>query len=675
MHERSHPGHDLEALLARAARVRALARGLCSDAAAQEDLAQEALLVALERPEGGTAPTAWFRRVLERLSLDRARSDGARRTREQRVARAEAQPSTLDLVARADLQRRLVEEVLALAEPYRSTLLERWFEERSPEQIARRLGISASTVRTRLARGQALLRERLERREGTNWMSALAALGADGGAPAVSATTLASGGLLVATGTKLTLLAVTLALGAWWWARPAHEPAPLNGLLEARAASSTTPEADVTRSGEEREAVRDEVFIAPRENEAPAVVSPPPELSEDEAAALEARDGVFEGLKLRGLVIRGREPLESGTAWLAPGNRIAPNDPRQPWGGVLNPVPTPDGAAPRSTPIGPDGRFEFEFPQAFVYTLAIDDGSGVVRQHVFNALLRGRYNATVVILLGSATIAGHVYDERGAPCVGARVVVDQHLSRNTKARDFSALATTDERGAYVVRHLPAGSFQVGVAREPDPRSVLVDDEVELTLDVGEQAVLDFGRSTPLPVWRGSLLSRSGEPVSGVIVDLTDTSSGWQRRVAVVGGRFEFALAPGTYRASTKRIARYEEPIELALVELGEDGLERDIELPGTRLRGLLLDANTNAPPTELGAQTVAVRPRNHDYPAAFTDVILAPDGTFVLDGLWPGEWVVSGYPRKVEALGGGEASFTVRDSDTVVPLTVVLRSR
>ena len=675
MHERSQPDRDLDALLARASRVRALARGLCSDAAAQEDLTQDALLVALQRPGGEAAPLAWFRRVLERLAVDRARSEGTRRTRQQRVARAEAQPSTLDLVARADLQRRLVEEVLALDEPYRSTLVERWFEERTPDDIARRLGVPASTVRTRLARGHALLRERLERREGTNWMSALAALGAaHGGAPAAT-TTFATGGMLVATGTKLTLLAAVVALGALWWAWPAHDATQASGAPEARAASAPTPADDVTPNRQVSEPAREEVVVPRQETPTPAVAAPPPELSEAEAEELEAQDGVFEGLKLRGLVLRGREPLASGTAWLAPGNRIAPQDPRQPWGGVPNPVPTPAGTAPRSTPIGSDGRFEFEFPQAIGYTLAIDDGNGIVRQHVFNALLRERYDATVVIVLGSATIAGHVYDERGAPCVGARVVVDQSLSRNTMDRDFATIATTDEHGAYLVRHLPAGKFKVGVVRDPDPRSVLVDDEVELTLEVGQQAKLDFGRSTPLPVWRGSLLSRSGELVSGVIIDLTDTASGWRRSVAVVGGRFEFALAPGTYRASTERIALYRDTIELALIELGENGLERNLELPGTRLRGLLLDANTNAPPTELDKQSITVRPRDHDYPAALTDVILALDGTFVLDGLWPGEWVVSGFPRKPEALGGGEAMFTVREDDLVAPLTVRLLPR
>lgn len=674
MHERSQPDRDLDALLARAPRVRALARGLSSDAAAQDDLSQEALLAALQRPGGEAAPLAWFRRVLERLSVDRARSEGARRTREQRVARAEAQPSTLDMVARAELQRRLVEEVLALAEPYRSTLIERWFEERTPEQIARRIGVPASTVRTRLARGHALLRERLARREGTKWMSALAALGAaHGGAPAAT-TTLATGGMLVATGSKLTLLTVALALGALWWAWPADDATHGSGAPEARTASAQTPAAEVARSPEISEPARDEVQAPLQEEQPPAVAAPLPELSEDEAEELEARDGLFEGLKLRGLVIRGREPLQTGTAWLAPGNRIAPNDPRQPWGGVLNPVPTPDGA-PRSTPIGPDGRFEFEFPEALVYTLAIDDGSGIVRQHVFNALLGGRHSATVVIVLGSASIAGRVFDEHGAPCVGARVVVDQSLSRNTMGRWFSAHATTDEHGAYVVRHLPAGKFKVGVAREPDPRSVLVDDAVDVELEVSEQAKLDFGRSTPLPVWRGSLLSHSGEPVSGVIVDLTNTKSGWRRTVAIVGGRFEFALAPGTYRVTTDRIARYRDTVELALVELGEDGLKHDLLLPGTRLRGLLLDASTNAPPTELDKQSITIRPRDHDYPGAFVSVPLAPDGTFVLDGLWPGDWVLGGYPRNVQALSGGEASLTVRDGDLAVPLTVRLLPR
>ncbi len=671
----SGQAHDLEALLARSTRVRALARGLCVDAAAQEDLAQDALLIALRRPEGEAAPLAFFRRVMERLSLDRARSEGARRAREVHAARAEAQPSTLDLVARAELQRRLVEEVLALAEPYRSTLLERWFEERTPEEIAQRLRIPASTVRTRLARGQALLRERLERRQGKGWLSALAALG-DSRIEAPAATTaLATGGLLVATGTKLAGIAVALTLGMLWLLRSDGAPAR-SDTAQARGAQSELELQSTREPALELDPLaRSEVAAVQEASPAAEVVTVPPELSEAEAEELEAQDGLFEGWKFRGLVLRGREPLDSGTAWIAPGNRIAPRDPSQPWQGVLNPNPTPDGAEPRSTPIGPDGRFEFELPMGSFYTVAIDDGTGVVRQHVFNALLGGRDNATVVILLGSANIEGRVFDEHGAPCVGARVVVDQSVSRNTKGRDFTTIATTDEHGAYVVRHLPAGNFKVGVVREPDPRSVLVDDEVELGLKVGEQAKLDFGRSTPLPVWRGSLLSRSGEPASGVIVELCETARGWRRTVAIVDGRFEFALAPGTYRVTTDRIALYREAVELALVELGENGLERDIELPGTRLRGLLLEVSTNSPPTDLGGQRVTVRPRGHDHPGAFVDTLLAPDGSFVLDGLWPGEWIVGGHPRRVQALGGGEASILVREGERVAPLTVLLMPR
>ena len=264
------------------------------------------------------------------------------------------------MVARADLQRRLVEEVLALDEPYRSTLVERWFEGRTPEQIARRLGISDSTVRTRLAREHALLRERLQRREGTTWMSALAALGAAHGSAPAATTTLATGGTLVAAGTKLTLIAVAVALGALWWAWPAHDATQASGAPEARAASAPAPAGDVTPNRQVSEAARERVVVPRQETPTPAVASPPPELSEVEAEELEARDRVFEGLKLRGLVIRGREPLESGTAWLAQGNRIAPRDQRKPWGGVLNPVPTPDGE-PCSTPTGSGGRFEFEF--------------------------------------------------------------------------------------------------------------------------------------------------------------------------------------------------------------------------------------------------------------------------------------------------------------------------
>src|SRR5262249_25053371 len=65
------------------------------------------------------------------------------------------------LVAEAEVQHRLVEAVLDLPEPYRSTVLYRWFEGLSAQEIAARFDLPVGTVRTRLKRAVARLRERM----------------------------------------------------------------------------------------------------------------------------------------------------------------------------------------------------------------------------------------------------------------------------------------------------------------------------------------------------------------------------------------------------------------------------------------------------------------------------------------------------------------------------------
>ena len=52
-------------------------------------------------------------------------------------------------MARLELQRNVVEAVLALDEPYRGVIVHRYFDGLSIKAIARRLGVPVETVRTR----------------------------------------------------------------------------------------------------------------------------------------------------------------------------------------------------------------------------------------------------------------------------------------------------------------------------------------------------------------------------------------------------------------------------------------------------------------------------------------------------------------------------------------------
>lgn len=158
-----------EALLEHAQWVTKLARDLVRDRHVAEDIVQETWLAFLRRPPGrGHALRPWLARVVRNQASMYLRGRGARSARERDVARPEASLDTAEIVERGELQRELIDAVLGLAEPYRTTLLLRYYEELSPSQIARVLGVRASSVRSRLVRGQQKLRAVLDQRHGGN---------------------------------------------------------------------------------------------------------------------------------------------------------------------------------------------------------------------------------------------------------------------------------------------------------------------------------------------------------------------------------------------------------------------------------------------------------------------------------------------------------------------------
>jgi RNA polymerase sigma factor (sigma-70 family) len=186
---------DLDALLAQAGWVRGLARELVG-AGDADDLAQDAWVVALEQHARAANPAAWLSGVVRKLAGRRWRADERRGRRERSAARTEAQPGADELVAEAELQRALIRAVTELDEPYRSTVLLRFYRGLAPAEIARLQSVPAATVRTRLARGLERLRAKLDRDHGGRaaWVAVLAG-------PATLESAVITGGTLV--GTKL----------------------------------------------------------------------------------------------------------------------------------------------------------------------------------------------------------------------------------------------------------------------------------------------------------------------------------------------------------------------------------------------------------------------------------------------------------------------------------------
>lgn len=169
--------HELDALLAHAAWVRDLARSLARDAALADDVAQETWLAALEHaPDRDVPPRAWLGTVALNVVRLGRRARARRTRREELAAQDEALPAADTTVAALELQQELARRVLALDEPYRSTIHQRYYDGLPPREIARRSGVPVKTVKTRLARGLAQLRADLDASRGgdrTAWLSAL----------------------------------------------------------------------------------------------------------------------------------------------------------------------------------------------------------------------------------------------------------------------------------------------------------------------------------------------------------------------------------------------------------------------------------------------------------------------------------------------------------------------
>ncbi len=203
-------------LLREAGWLRGLALRLVRDEAQADDVVQETWRRALEKPprDRGALP-AWLARTARNAAFEEHRRDGRRRAREARVARPDHAPATDDIVARTELHRRLVDALLALDEPFRSTLLLRYFDDLSTPEIAKRNGVPAATVRTRLKRGLDRLRLRLDaEHDGRRhaWVLSLVPWARDGARNAVGVGTAVMGGAIAMTTVKKTALVALLLL-------------------------------------------------------------------------------------------------------------------------------------------------------------------------------------------------------------------------------------------------------------------------------------------------------------------------------------------------------------------------------------------------------------------------------------------------------------------------------
>ena len=211
------------------AALRHLARSLLRDHSTADDLVQSTLVTALTRPPR-VLSRAWFERVLRNGVADHRRNQARHATKlaglEGRTGGGDDSPrapDTAEIVEQLESFQQLSQLLRGLREDYQRVVFMRYFDDLSPRQIAARLGIPTKTVKTRLHRALAELRQRLERKYGPGthgWGAALLPLAgsskaavavAGSGAGGVSlAAALGAGGFMIK---RIVLVVLVLGLG------------------------------------------------------------------------------------------------------------------------------------------------------------------------------------------------------------------------------------------------------------------------------------------------------------------------------------------------------------------------------------------------------------------------------------------------------------------------------
>jgi len=241
---------SLEELLAHSGWVQALAKSLLADEHQAEDVSQQTLMVALERqPHGGAGLQAWLTRVARGIALNLRRGERRRLAREEKVAQTTAMAATSDeIVAWAERMHEVALAVSSLDEPHKGIIVQRYFDGLPLHEIASRLGMPASTVRSHLRRGLQKLKLEMQTRLGKDgYLAGLAILASPISGTAVLATsgsisftTWITHLLLMSTKTKLAFSAALLLLISW-----AVWPTPELDTLENNTIEVSMPAAEL----------------------------------------------------------------------------------------------------------------------------------------------------------------------------------------------------------------------------------------------------------------------------------------------------------------------------------------------------------------------------------------------------------------------------------------------
>jgi RNA polymerase sigma factor (sigma-70 family) len=583
--------------------LRALARRLARDAADADDLVQETWLAAQrDRSVEPRARRAWLGGVLRNRDRMLRRGEARRRGRESALADTRTREDIELELHRGRVMSSVQDALRELDEGDRSLLLARYCDGYDAAELGLRLGIPASTVRSRLSRATARVRRNLDERWGGDrraWAPAALAMPLPRRVEIPIAT--AWGGVLMSAALKklaFVLVLVLASAGAWL---------------------------GIDRSSDD-------------END-PSSVREEPYAADDDAPTRAHRGDVDER---RGVVLAGRVvDAESGTP--VPGALVLVAPKVGASMVSMNPGRAP--VVPRAV-ANEDGEFTLMLPHgSYALTAA---APGHLPTQVSSALVARAPSAVVIRLReGGNRVEGTVTDITGGPVEGelVRAQPPGDSARGPERAGYGAL--TDADGRYVLS-VPDGAWTLVAGGEDYTRETR-------RIDVKQGP----GRADFTLVPAGSIHGRvvdraSGEPVEDAVVGFnrnvrlggswSSDMSTWDETTRTgPDGRFELGpLEPGEYtlHAAASHRATADEPV--VLVSIGEQVTDVALAVdPAFDAAGIVVDASD--PDHGLAdVEVTATAGEGHGQWRAVTRT----DGTFELAGLPPG-----GYLLMLE--GGG----------------------
>lgn len=521
---------SVEDLLRNARWVEALARGLLrGDAQLAEDVVQETWVAALENPPRQPgALRSWLRTTVRNLAHHKRRTEERRGLREARVARSEAGgPEPVDTVLRFERQQHLGRLVLELDEPYRSSVLLRFYEGLDYDAIGRRTGVSAGNARTRVHRAVKQLRERLDGETGGKLHAWLAPL-AVASIPKTAAAAVTSG-VIMKVSKSAVVLFVALAIPI------------LGGLLAwslGDPSRGTPPRADAPNVEEARRS--DDGIGTGKSEEATGDIEEERDGVNDEESPL-TRESAFT-LKVQVLDPEGRPMLVDVAIYARGVGR---------W--KLGTVRT-----------GVDGRAENFVPEAGVFEAEASRNGSYLRRAV--ELSESKQDGEIVLRFpAGAAVHGEIHTTHGAiekdvrgkfRVLGQTDLLVDLVAVGAAPSEELSYSRVDADGRYRIEGLAPGDYYLRVPGKFHAEKITISEgEAELEKNI----LLATGQIS------GHVRDRStGEPVSGVQVVVSLRAS--------ADGRLALLRAAGLPRPSDRCAPREDGSYSFSQLPAGEYAL-------------------------------------------------------------------------------------------------------